>query len=194
MSAMFGRLAQPSENVARLPIAARLFELFGYWFALRQGSGLPLREDFDLVRIAPVLNEFWMLERDRRTGFFRYLTASEELQRVLGRRLTGAHVHEVFPEAASEILRVLGCIAERPSMHYSRGAIFRDGDRAVVGERLVLPLAENGEVSVLLGATLLPRMSEAPRRVLTMARHPFQVIVPSYDLGVRFRFVPACGT
>src|SRR5688572_26471623 len=123
-------------------IAPPLFRLLSYWSAQRAGSLVPERRAFDPAAVAPLLGSFWICERETETRRFRLRLVGEEVHALVGRRVTGAYVDDVFRPHRGEVVKLLVHVTETPAIHYSAGPLYRGEDGAMTGERLALPMAE----------------------------------------------------
>jgi hypothetical protein len=135
-------------------IAPPLFRLLSYWSAQRAGNLVPERRAFDPAAVASLLGSFWICERETDTGRFRLRLVGEEVHTLVGRRVTGAYVEDVFSPHRDEVVKFLEHVTQTPAIHYSAGPLYRGESGVMSGERLALPMAEDGDVRFVYGATI----------------------------------------
>lgn len=149
----------------RVPVVdPRLFALLEYWDRLRAEMIVPDRREFDPTEVVEVLPFFWILDRDPTTGQHRFALAGEETLRLLGRRLVGALVADVFPDNFDEIEAAIVAVLRTPAVLHTIGPLYGT-DRATVHiERLALPMRTDDEIDRVYGATIYkwPSRSWAP--------------------------------
>lgn len=127
------------------------------WVAARGGRLMPMRRDFDPMAVPRLLGRLWLcdfLPAERR---FVYRLAGEEINDVYGRSLKGLDLEQVITAGSyTNIHRRLLATIETPGIVHVIGRIYIDSDRLLVGERVILPLAdEAGEARFVLGATVI---------------------------------------
>ena len=158
-------------------IAPPLFRLLSYWSAQRAGSLVPERRSFDPAVVAPLLGSFWICERETQPGRFRLRLVGEEVHALVGRRVTGAYVEDVFSPHRGEIAKFLVHVTETPAIHYSAGPLYRGESGAMSGERLALPMAEDGDVRFVYGATMYALGDRrAAGAALSIEPKPFRLV------------------
>jgi hypothetical protein len=176
-------------------IAPPLYRLLSYWSAQRAGNIVPERRDFDPAAVASLLGSFWICERETETGRYRLRLLGEEVHALVGRRVTGAYVEDVFSTHRGEIVKLLVHVMETPAVHYSAGPLYRGEDGAVSGERLALPMAEDGDVRFVYGATIYDLGDRrAAGAALCIEPKPFRLFEPLGRRDVLERFTPRAET
>ena len=117
-----------------------------HWNEARTGSRMPSWSDIRPSCIAPYLTRVWSFKYDRATGEFTARLAGNQVTLGFGVSFRGTplkdiHPPHIFPGVQERLTRlVLG-----PSVHRACGKLFRVGPFIAEGERIVLPLAADGE-------------------------------------------------
>lgn len=133
----------------------RLRMLLEHYLEVRGERPMPSRRDIDALQLGPVLPVIWMSDYEPAAGTFRYRLAGEEVNEiwgfsVAGRLLSDFGPAERFGPTNEEFLKVL----REGAALIASGAVYRCSGRVGLGERLVLPLANDGCMADgLLGAT-----------------------------------------
>jgi hypothetical protein len=135
--------------------ASALIAIARYWGEARNGKRMPAWHDIDPVKIAPHLPIVWSWRYDRTTDTFTGRLAGDAINRAFGKSLRGVKLQdffsaEGFPKVYQRHMRVIG----EPAFSRDHGAVFHHVDGVGVGERIVMPLAEDGEhADGIFGAT-----------------------------------------
>lgn len=133
----------------------RVRSLFAHWSEMRGGKLLPGWRDLDLTRIPETAPVIWSWVYDRAANQFRGRLDGTEICRFMRRPISNLTLAEYFAgwnydDILARHLRVVN----GPAIALGRGAVFCRGDQQGIGERLILPLAEDGmHVDGLIGAT-----------------------------------------
>ncbi len=155
------RDAEPRAELAREVAAPgdldhpKLRRFDEYWRSKRQGAKLPGRRQIDPCEIPDLLPSIAVIDVVRAEGRIRFrirLYGTEHVERV-GRDLTGQWVEDAFaPDAAVDIAAAYTRAVERKAPQYGRGCVPLE-DREHVGyQRVIYPLASDGEtVDALIG-------------------------------------------
>lgn len=141
--------------------------LLSYWLDCRDGRLMPRRTDIDPIEMPRILPWVWLCDYLPEERRFRYRLAGEQINDLYGFNLAGRHLEETLSARAfaNVFKRRMRIVAERVIEH-GIGAIYLLNDRNTSGERLVLPLSEDGErVSQLLGATIYRWETSRERRL-----------------------------
>lgn len=135
----------------------RLRELVEWFFAARGVARVAARSRFDPVRFPRLMPHFFMYEFEAATRAFRLRLAGEEIRQMLPKARRGATLEEVMPTLEShDVVRERYLrVVEGPAILVAVGKVFIRIEGHGIGERLVLPLAdEDGAVHQILGATV----------------------------------------
>jgi len=157
----------PATQPSRLLRHPDLLRLLDYWRGKRRGRPMPSRDDIDPVEIGWALSRIFLVDYSPEDGF-RYRLAGAEIAAVVGRgNLRGLSLIDFLtPERARFVeQRWLPLVRDRCVVVMS-GMIYLAADRMPVGERLLLPLAEepDGPVSGFLGMTVCEwQVGQPPR-------------------------------
>ncbi|NIA69861.1 PAS domain-containing protein [Pelagibius litoralis] len=133
-----------------------LRNLLSHYLEARGSRRMPSRRDIDALKLGPVLPIIWVMEHEPAAGTFRYRIAGEEVNDAFGRSVTGHLLSELvapdhFPTVTANFLRVI----EEEAAMIASGPLYRCTDRMAVGQRLALPLSDDGEkAGGIVGATL----------------------------------------
>jgi hypothetical protein len=116
---------------------------------------MPGWRDIDPAAIAPHLPLVWSWKYDRAADRFTGRLSGEAITAVFGRQLRGAALHDFFAgRDAEQVEARFHRIVHDPSLVHSHGRLFRHIGRVGIGERICMPLADDGEhADGILGAT-----------------------------------------
>ena len=165
----------------------RLRHFLRYWLRLRGDRLVPERGEFDAAEVAPVLSYFWVCQKEPETGRFRFRLAGEEIRWFLGKPVPGTYLDQLLPNITNNLEQQLEAVVSGPMLLHGFGALYRDDGYAVHGERLILPLRERGQVSVVMAATLFSLRDPNPVADTTTTFVPVSQLSLS-DLAL----LPAC--
>lgn len=162
-----------------------LQSLLRYWLSLREDGGVPERTDFDPIRIPSLLSRFWIVRREAESGRYRFLLAGEQIRNLLGRRVAECFVEDLFPGHEEAMRAALAQVLDTPAIHYTIGPLYRAGLHPVPTERLALPMAENGQVNTVYGATLYRKPTKAAGAATEYVHNTDAVVIPVKELPCR---------
>lgn len=141
----------------------RLRAIAEYWNRARRDKLMPAWGDLDAIELRENLPIIWAWKYDRAADRFTGRLAGEEINDAFGKSLRGVDHAEFFknfdyPKIFARHRRV---VAE-PCFAHGSGQVFVHARRVGLGERIIMPLAEDGvHGDGLLGATLYdPRPHE----------------------------------
>ena len=143
--------------------------LLRHWLAKRGDRLVPLRTAIDPAELGPILASIWLcdfLPGERR---FRMRLSGEDIKQLCGRNINQCLFEEIIaPHLLADILRRYRGVVEQPAVLHCAGQIYLASERSVVGERLVLPLADDsGAILHLIGASVFGRMSGGSKGPIT---------------------------
>jgi len=123
-----------------------LHEIVRYWDKARGSQRFPAWHDIDPVELAPHLPILWAWRWDEAQQTFIGRLAGEAILDALGPGFRGARIEDFLTGERGLIVksRYLRIIRE-PAAMCNQGDVFALSGRTGVGERVVLPLAEDGE-------------------------------------------------
>jgi len=133
-----------------------LLEIAAHWYAVRGDRLLPAWRDIDACAFAPHLPIVWSWRYDLTRDTFIGRLAGEDIKAMLGVSIRGKTIEECFaPDVVAVVRRRYQAVIDGPSLMFSYGKVFARTGSTGSGERIVLPLADDGVRSDgLLGATV----------------------------------------
>ncbi len=134
----------------------RLREVAEHWARARGQRRMPRWADIDPGEVVRQLPIIWAWKYDRASDRFTGRLAGEEINWALGKPLRGTDLVEFFGAAqAPPILARYKRVVDEPCFVHWRGQVFRHAERLGFGERIILPMAEDGVAGDgVLGATI----------------------------------------
>ena len=134
----------------------RLRDIAEHWGRVRGDRIMPAWSDVDPTVLRRNLTIVWAWKYDRATDQFVGRLAGEEINDAFGRSLRGADMREFFKDFDYDAIfaRHKRVVAE-PCCAHGIGQVFSHAHRVGFGERIIMPLAEDGvHGDGLFGATL----------------------------------------
>jgi hypothetical protein len=127
-----------------------------HWQAARGDRFMPAWRDIDAAEIGPQLRYVWAWRYHGATGTFTGRLAGEDIAVIFSRSMHGIAMRDYFPP---EIYRIffpwMQRVVVEPAFARGSGLIYRRMGRNFEGERIILPLAEDGRTGDgLIGATV----------------------------------------
>ena len=122
-----------------------------YWIGLRCGRRMPARADLDPIDIPWALSRIFVGDYDPTTKDFVYRVAGEEVVEVFrcfnGRAsMRGVRLGDGMPApSVAAIRRRWDPVGERGDILYMSGTVYSAANRLGIGERIVLPLSDDGD-------------------------------------------------
>lgn len=132
-----------------------LREILLYWNSLRGDRPLPGWRDIDPVDLRHHLPIVWAWKYDRAADLFTGRLAGEAITAVFGETLRNRSLEDFFKDRSYEdIKKQFHRVVDEPALYVGRGAVFDYAGRYGSGERIIMPLADDGtHADGLLGAT-----------------------------------------
>jgi hypothetical protein len=141
-----------------------------HWNDARGGRRMPGWSNIKPSAIAPHLPIVWSFKYDRASDTFTSRLAGERITSIFGKSLRGLPMLEIYgPDEYPALFARNKKAVTEPAFMRGSGLVFRHLDRYGTGERIIVPLAEDGEHGDgIFGATEY-RVSATPpaRDVLT---------------------------
>ena len=133
-----------------------LREIAVYWGRARAGRRLPSWRDIDPIALAPHLPILWAWRWDKALDTFVGRLAGEAILDVTGPGFRGRRLEDFFADRGPEIVKSrYRRVIEEPALMRNHGFVFLRSGGSGIGERIALPLAEDGEhPDGVLGATV----------------------------------------
>jgi hypothetical protein len=117
-----------------------------YWNGVRAGRAMPAWRDIDPSMIKTYLPIVRSWRWDAGHGTFVGRLAGEENIAVLGTNPRGKRIDQCFPAAAVEsVLTRYKHVMDTPALMLSRGRVYKLAGGEGWGERVVMPLGDDGE-------------------------------------------------
>jgi hypothetical protein len=135
-----------------------------HWLAARGEKAMPAWGDIDPVAIGRRLRFVWAWKYDRDTDSFTGRLAGEDIVRAFGKSPRGQPMTDFFAPAVYRVFfpwhqRVV----QAPAFMHGAGKVYSRVERNFTGERIMLPLAEDGEHGDgILGATIYQAVGSEP--------------------------------
>jgi len=141
-----------------------LKEVASHWNAARATRRMPGWADLKPSRIAAHLSLVWSFKYDAARGAFTGRLVGERIARHIGKDFRGLSLAEAYPADALGWVTVLfGRVVREPALYAHAGPLFHQMGQPHTGERILLPLSEDGATpDGVLGATLLHDATSMP--------------------------------
>jgi len=135
--------------------SSRLVSVAKHWDEARRGKRMPGWGDIRPSVIKAQLPIVWSWRFDDVSQQFVGRLAGNEIERAFGQSFRGRAMADVFKDHDYEKFRARHTrVMQEPALFIGRGLVFRHLKRLDVGERIVMPLAEDGvQGDGVLGAT-----------------------------------------
>jgi len=142
---------------ARFPhvLNPRILQVLQVWLAAAGRAAMPRRSAIDPAALGRNLDIVWLCDVVRPGPRYRYRLAGERVNEVYGMSLAGRFMDEIIPAATQTpvLARYHRVVAERGLSH-TAGSLYLSSDKIYAGERIAMPLSDDGRtVDALLGAT-----------------------------------------
>lgn len=127
-----------------------------HWNEVRGGRLMPAWRDIDPVAIGKYLPIIWSWRYDRATECFTGRLSGEAIVEAFGRSPRGVAMEDFFQgESYALVYARHHKVITEPCFSRDHGTVFRHVDRTGLGERIIMPLAEDGATGDgILGATV----------------------------------------
>jgi hypothetical protein len=149
-----------------------LKEVAAHWNQARRERRMPAWSDIKPTRIAPHLSLVWSFRYDAINREFAGRLVGESIHRHIGKSFKGLSLAEAYPpEALPWVVKLFERVVTEPALYNHAGLVFRQQDRDGLGERVLMPLSEDGDrADGVLGATLLHAANSMPMTLVAPAR------------------------
>jgi len=144
--------AEPLKNVAQ------------HWNAVRGERLAPSWHDIQPSKIAGQLKLLWVYKYDPVTEQFTGRLAGNAIEAVFGKSFRGTPMRDLYPaEDYDRLYARAKRLLSEPALFHSEGKVFHHFERIGRGERIMLPLAEDGRHGDgILGVTIYELATGAP--------------------------------
>ena len=133
----------------------RLREFISVWAGLRRDRRMPAWSDVRPAQFKGVLSIIWAWTYDAAAEDFVGRIAGEQINAVFGMNIRGQTMSKVY--SGHDYVHMLARhrrVMSEPALFGGTGLVFRHLDRFDVGERVILPLGNDGaNGDTILGAT-----------------------------------------
>jgi hypothetical protein len=125
--------------------SAALQQILRQWHGARNASRLPTFEQLRLTELSAQIPRMWVYRYDRKTGSFTGRLADDKIANAIGKSFQGLPLDQAHSaQAYLWVHRVLTRVVTEPAIYRSGGNLYRRGERLIPGERIGLPLADDG--------------------------------------------------
>jgi hypothetical protein len=137
-------------------VSPDLEAIAAHWNAARGKKRMPAWSDIDPVAIGRRLRYVWAWKYERDADSFTCRLAGEDIVRAFGRSPRGMKMTEFFaPEVYKDFLPWHQRVLSEPAFLHGAGKVYSRVERNFTGERIMLPLSEDGATADgILGATV----------------------------------------
>lgn len=138
-----------------------------HWDEQRGARPMPGWEDIRPARIAAQLPFIWVYKFDRAAGLFTGRLAGDRIEQVFGKSFRGTAMGDLYAPADYPHLYARGKrVVCEPAFFRGAGMVFKHMGRIGRGERIIMPLAEDGTLGDgIFGATIYKWLSDTPTEI-----------------------------
>jgi hypothetical protein len=143
------------ERALQTIVSPSLREILLYWDSLRRDLTLPGWRDIDPLDLRRHLPILWAWKYDRAGDLFTGRLAGESITAVFGESLRNRSLEDFFKNRGYEdIKEQFHRVVDELAIYVGRGAVFDYAGHYGSGERIIMPLADDGtHPDGLIGAT-----------------------------------------
>jgi len=126
-----------------------------WWIDAYGGERLPSRHEIDHMAVRYALPYIWLVDWEADTDTFRYRLAGEHVNATFGFSLRGKLLSEIAePHILDTVRQRFLHVVKGPGAVHASGRVYSRAGGHREGERLILPLADDGVMPThLLGTT-----------------------------------------
>jgi hypothetical protein len=127
-----------------------------HWNEVRAARPMAAWHDIRPSAIAAQLTSVWVYRYDRETDTFTGRLAGDLIEQMLGKSFHGTPMREIYPAADyPRLFARAKRVTCEPALDHGHGTVFRHVDRYGEGERIMMPLGDDGiHGDGVLGATV----------------------------------------
>lgn len=135
--------------------SADLRQVAAHWDSARAGRTVPAWKDIRPAAIVRQLPIVWSYTYDAATDTFTGRLAGDVINQIFGRDLRGVSLSDLQPQVDAEYLGArFRRVVTEVALYRSDGAVFHQAERHGFGERIIMPLSEDGvTMNGIFGAT-----------------------------------------
>jgi hypothetical protein len=136
-------------------VSPALRAIADHWQQVRADKAMPAWSDLSPTHLGPHLKLLWSFRYDQDTKDFTARLAGDRVMRCFGQSFRGTplkdlHPPHVYQEARANMARVVS----EPAFAHCSGNLFKIGIQFIEGERIMFPLASDGQTGdSVLGAS-----------------------------------------
>jgi hypothetical protein len=152
------------EDFARAIASPELKHIAQHWDERRGLREMPSWDDIRPSQIAAQLPYLWVYKYDRATDTFTGRLAGDRIEHVFAKSFRGTPMTELYPpKDYPRLFARTKRVACEPALFLGRGMVFSHVDHFGQGERIMMPLADDGVLGDgVLGATLYDSVGGIP--------------------------------
>lgn len=134
----------------------RLRAVADIWRKARAARRMPAWRDIDPLALGKNLPIIWSWKYDRAADRFTGRLSGEDITQAFGKSLRGQKHEEFFPkDEQPRVFQLHRRVVTEPAFARGAGRVFSHVGRVGIGERIILPLADDGaNGDGIIGATV----------------------------------------
>jgi len=134
-----------------------------HWNAVRGSKTMPDWTDLRPNKIAAHLGIIWSYRYDRATDAMIGRLAGDEIEQIFGKTFRGTPMTQLYPpDQFPHMFARFRRIVCDPALYLEHGKVFQSVDHFGFGERIALPLAQDGVTGDgIIGATVYETFSNS---------------------------------
>jgi hypothetical protein len=143
--------------------------LLHHWRTIKGPLLMPSRRQIDPVEFGSILPRIWLCDYEPESDRFRYRLTGEKVAKRFGHKLSKHYLDDnTDPDYYPRVHRYYRNVVDLPAVLYIYGRLYAETANPIHGERLLLPLSEDGRtVQSVIGATAeIPRLEVDGERFL----------------------------
>ncbi len=142
----------------------RLRNVAAHWRTAKGARRMPAWSDIRPSQIVAELSLIWVYKYDAGTDSFTGRLAGDTIEQVLGKSFRGTPMATLYDKHDySQFFARCKRVVREPALSRSEGTVFLHVDRYGIGERIIMPLADDGvNGDGILGATIYHSQGYAP--------------------------------
>jgi len=149
--------------------------LLQHWRTIKGADLVPSRHRIDPSQLTQVLSSVWLCDYEREADRFRYRLTGEKVAARFGHKLSKHYLDDnTDPGYYPRVHRYYRNAIDFPAVLYIYGRLYAETDNPIHGERILLPLSDDGQtVHGLIGATaeIIPRQNTEARYLPEFQKH-----------------------
>ncbi|WP_420405574.1 PAS domain-containing protein [Nisaea sp.] len=129
--------------------------LLDHWRVIKGPLLMPSRRQIDPVEFGAALPRIWLCDYEQDSDRFRYRLTGERVAKRFGHQLSRRYLDDnTNPDYYPRVHRYYRNVVDLPAALYIYGRLYAETSNPIHGERLLLPLSDDGRtVQNVIGAT-----------------------------------------